>query len=364
MKICRFIDKGSGGSNGGGGGGRPAERGRGDQGAGAGGPATLTGHQTDPSSAGGRVRVGYLDGEVIVPVADGAGRAGLEAVLDLAMAANADPGLRPEADGEVVALEGVRLLAPVAEPPSIRDFYAFEQHVRTARSRRGLEMHPDWYELPVFYFTNPAAVLGPGDPVAAPPRSAELDYELEVACVLGRSGRNLRLEDADAAVAGFMVMNDWSARDIQRREMALSLGPAKGKDFATSLGPVLVTAAEFAPGGLREVPSAVMTATVNGAEWSRADLDGLWWSFAELLAYASEAAPVRRGDVLGSGTCGTGCILELSLVHGADKYPYLRPGDEVELEVTGLGVLANPVVAGDAPEFQPDPDRIRPRLGQ
>jgi fumarylacetoacetate (FAA) hydrolase len=313
---------------------------------------------------GGTARVGYLDGELIVPVAGGDGQAGLDAVLELAMAANADPDLRPPPDGDPVPLASARLLAPVAAPPSIRDFYAFEQHVRTARSRRGKEMHPDWFELPIFYFTNPAAVLGPGDPVAAPPRSAELDYELEVACVLGRGGANLRLEDADQAIAGFMVMNDWSARDVQRREMALSLGPAKGKDFATSLGPVLVTTAEFAPGGLREVPSAVMTATVNGVEWSRADLDGLWWSFAEMLVYASEAAPVRRGDVLGSGTCGTGCILELSLVHGADKYPYLQPGDEVELEVAGLGVLANRVVAADAPGFQPDPDRMRPRLGQ
>ena len=254
---------------------------------------------------GGTARVGYLDGELIVPVAGGDGQAGLDAVLDLAMAANADSDLRPRPDGDPVPLASARLLAPVASPPSIRDFYAFEQHVRTARSRRGKEMHPDWYELPIFYFTNPAAVLGPGDPVAAPPRSAELDYELEVACVLGRGGANLGLDDADATVAGFMVMNDWSARDVQRREMALSLGPAKGKDFATSLGPTLVTTAEFAPGGLREVPSAVMTATVNGVEWSRADLDGLWWSFAEMLVYASEAAPVRRGDVLGSGTCGT-----------------------------------------------------------
>jgi fumarylacetoacetate (FAA) hydrolase len=314
--------------------------------------------------AGPGARIGYLAGEVIVPVAAGDGPAGLAAVLDLATAANADPGLRPRPDGDPVPLAAARLLAPVAEPPSIRDFYAFEQHVRTARSRRGLEMNPDWYELPVFYFTNPAAVIGPGDPVAAPPRSSELDYELEVACVLGRGGANLRLEDADTTIAGFMVMNDWSARDVQRREMAQSLGPAKGKDFATSLGPTLVTAAEFAPGGLREVPSAVMTARVNGVEWSRADLDGLWWSFAEMLVYASEAAPARRGDVLGSGTCGTGCILELSLVHGADKYPYLQPGDEVELEVAGLGVLANPVVAGEAPGFQPDPDRMRPRLGQ
>jgi 2-keto-4-pentenoate hydratase/2-oxohepta-3-ene-1,7-dioic acid hydratase in catechol pathway len=316
------------------------------------------------AAGGAGARVGYLDGEVVVPVADGEGPAGLAAVLDLAAAANADPELRPRAVDDPVPLAEARLLAPVAEPPSIRDFYAFEQHVRTARARRGLEMHPDWYELPVFYFSNPAAVLGPGDPVAAPPRSAELDYELEVACVLGRGGANLRLEDADQAVAGFMVMNDWSARDVQRREMALSMGPVKGKDFATSLGPTLVTAAEFAPGGLREVPSAVMTARVNGAEWSRADLDGLWWSFAEMLVYASEAAPVRRGDVLGSGTCGTGCILELSLVHGADRFPYLQPGDEVELEVAGLGVLANRVVAADDPGFAPDPERIRPRLGQ
>jgi fumarylacetoacetate (FAA) hydrolase len=309
-------------------------------------------------------RVGYLEGELVVPVADGAGRPGQEAVLDLAMAANADPGLRPTPTGEPTPLAEVTLLAPVPKPPSIRDFYAFEQHVRTARARRGLEMHPDWYELPVFYFANPAAVIGPGDPVAAPPRSAELDYELEVACVLGRDGSNLRLDDADHMVAGFTVMNDWSARDVQRREMQLSLGPAKGKDFATSLGPMLVTTSEFAPAGLREVPSAVMTASVNGVEWSRADLDGMWWSFGEMLVYASEAAPVRRGDVLGSGTCGTGCILELSLVHGSDKYPYLQPGDEVELEVRGLGVLANQIVAGDAPAFRPDLDRVRPRLGQ
>ena len=361
MKICRFIDKGRGGSNDRGGAAGPRNVGAVTRGPEP-GTATLTGHQTDPGAAGGRVRVGYLDGEVIVPVADGAGRAGLEAVLALAMAANADPGLRPEADGEVVALE-VRLLAPVAEPPSIRDFYAFEQHVRTARSRRGLEMHPDWYELPVFYFTNPAAVLGPGDPVAAPPRSAELDYELEVACVLGRSGRNLRLEDADAAVAGFMVMNDWSARDIQRREMALSLGPAKGKDFATSLGPVLVTAAEFAPGGLREVPSAVMTATVNGVEWSRADLDGLWWSFAELLAYASEAAPVPRGRAR------VGHVRD-RLHPGAVAGPRGRqvPVSPAWRRGRGggdrTGRARQPGGGRRRPGFQPDPDRIRPRLGQ
>jgi 2-keto-4-pentenoate hydratase/2-oxohepta-3-ene-1,7-dioic acid hydratase in catechol pathway len=304
--------------------------------------------------------VGYLDGELVVPVAAGEGRAGLAAVLELA----ASPERPPAPAGEPFPLAGARLLAPVESPPSIRDFYAFEQHASTARARRGLEMLPDWYELPVFYFSNPGAVVGPGDEVAAPPRSAELDYELEVACVVARDARNLRLQDTGGLVAGFTVMNDWSARDVQRREMRLSMGPVKGKDFATSLGPWLVTADEFAPDGLRTVPSAAMVARVNGVEYTRSNLDTVWWSFAEMLVYAAESAPLRRGDVLGSGTCGTGCILELSLVHGTDRYPYLVPGDEVELEVEGLGVLSNRVVAGDAPAFQPDPERTRPRKAQ
>jgi fumarylacetoacetate (FAA) hydrolase len=309
-------------------------------------------------------RVGYLDGELVVPVAAGDGPGGREAVLDLAMAAAEGSGAPPAPIGDPFPLEGARLLAPVEAPPSVRDFYAFEEHVRTARARRGLEMHPDWYELPVFYFSNPAAIVGPGDPVAAPPRCAELDYELEVACVLGAGGRDVRAADAERLVAGFTIMNDWTARDVQRREMQLSMGPVKGKDFATSLGPYLVTADEFAPRGLRVVPSAAMVARVNGVEYTRSDLDTLWWSFAEMVAYAAESAPLRRGDVLGSGTCGTGCIMELALVHGAARYPYLTPGDQVELEVDGLGVLSNRVVAGGAPAFQPDPLRTRPRLAQ
>lgn len=308
------------------------------------------------------VRVGYLDGELIVPVAAADGPGGLEAVLDLAMAVSGGQAGAPAPIGEPFPLEGARLLAPVESPPSVRDFYAFEQHVRTARARRGLEMHPDWYQLPVFYFSNPAAIVGPGDPVAAPPRCAELDYELEVACVLGAGGRDVRVADAGRLVAGFTIMNDWSARDVQRREMQLSMGPVKGKDFATSLGPYLVTRDEFAPDGLRVVPPAAMVARVNGVEYTRSDLSTLWWSFAEMLTYAAESAPLVRGDVLGSGTCGTGCIMELALVHGAVQYPYLTQGDEVELEVDGLGVLSNRVVAGDAPAFQSDPLRTRPRL--
>jgi fumarylacetoacetate (FAA) hydrolase len=313
----------------------------------------------------GGAAVGYLDGDTVVPVGgpgSGEGAAGLAAVLDLANAANADPTLRPPAAGDPVPLDGVRLLSPVDDVPTIRDFYAFEQHVRTARQRRGLDMHPDWYELPVFYFSNPAAIVGPGADVPIPPRSAELDFELEVAVVLGRGGAGVGIDEASDLVAGFTVMNDWSARDVQRREMQLSMGPVKGKDFATSLGPWLVTREEFAPGGLRDVPSAAMAARVNGVEYSRGDLASLYWSFAEMVVYAAESTRLRAGDVIGSGTCGTGCILELALTHGGEKYPWLRAGDQVELEVDGLGVLANRVVESASPAFAKDERRERPAV--
>src|SRR5438876_3070596 len=146
---------------------------------------------------------------------------------------------------EVLPLDAVRLHAPIPHPPTVRDFYAFEQHVRTARQRRGLEMDPDWYELPVFYFSNPAALVGHGSDVAVPPGSSALDFELEVAAVVGREGADLDPLEAEGLIAGYCVMNDWSARDVQRREMKLSMGPVKGKDFATSLGPFLVTPDEI-----------------------------------------------------------------------------------------------------------------------
>jgi 2-keto-4-pentenoate hydratase/2-oxohepta-3-ene-1,7-dioic acid hydratase in catechol pathway len=259
----------------------------------------------------------------------------------------AEAGRRALADPrEVVEVTGVRMRPPVPAPPSLRDFYAFEQHVRTARRRRGLEMDPDWYRLPVFYFSNPRALVGDGDPVAVPPGSAELDYELEVAAVVGRGGADLDPERAEAAIAGYCVMNDWSARDLQRREMRLGLGPAKGKDFATGLGPVLVTPDELAGRRAGRAYDLAMTARVNGREYSRASLADLHWSFGEMLAYASRGTELVPGDVAGSGTCGTGCILELSLVHGSAAYPWLRPGDEVELEVELLGSLRSRVVEG------------------
>ncbi len=246
----------------------------------------------------------------------------------------------------VLELDAVQLLAPIPKPPTVRDFYAFEQHVRTARQRRGLEMDPDWYELPVFYFSNPYAIGGPNDDVAIPPGSAEMDYELEVAAVVGMSGTDLDPEQAERNIAGYCVMNDWSARDVQRREMKLSMGPVKGKDFATTIGPVLVTPDELEDARRNRSYDLAMTASVNDVEYSRASLADVFWSFGEMLAYASRGTRVEPGDVIGSGTCGTGCILELSMVHGIDQYPWLQPGDVVELSVERLGTLRNRVVAG------------------
>jgi 2-keto-4-pentenoate hydratase/2-oxohepta-3-ene-1,7-dioic acid hydratase in catechol pathway len=241
---------------------------------------------------------------------------------------------------EVVALDTVELRAPIPHPPAVRDFYAFEQHVRTAREGRGMEMDPDWYELPVFYFSNPHSIVGPRAGVRVPPGCEWLDYELEVAAIVGREGADLDASSAAAThIAGFCVMNDWSARDLQGREMRQMLGPAKGKDFATSLGPFLVT-----PDELPADFALTMTATVNGREYSRGRLDDLHWSWGEILAYASRGTRVVPGDVIGSGTVGTGCILELSISHGTDAYPWLRAGDEVVLEVEVLGRLANRVV--------------------
>jgi 2-keto-4-pentenoate hydratase/2-oxohepta-3-ene-1,7-dioic acid hydratase in catechol pathway len=221
--------------------------------------------------------------------------------------------------GAAVPADRAELLAPVPRPPSVRDFFAFEQHVATARANRGSAVPAEWYEFPAFYFSNPAVILGPGSELAYPDGTAMLDYELEVAAVIGAEGR----------IGGFTVLNDWSARDIQRKEMRIGLGPAKAKDFATSLGPVLVTADEF------DGSAAVMTARVNGEERSRGNLADLHYSWADILAQAARNTELRPGDVIGSGTVGTGCILE------HDDGRWLVPGDTVELEVTGIGILAN-----------------------
>jgi fumarylacetoacetate (FAA) hydrolase len=219
------------------------------------------------------------------------------------------------------ALADVELRPPVLRPPTVRDFMAFEAHVANARRLNGREVPPEWYEVPVFYFSNPTAIFGPGEDVPYPDGTAELDYELECAAIIG----------ADGAIGGFTIMNDWSARDLQRLEMRVGLGPAKGKDFATSLGPVLVTPDEF------DGASGAMVARVNGEERSRGDLRDLHYSWAAIVEQAARNTRLLPGDVIGSGTVGTGCILE----HGDGRW--LQRGDVVELEIEGIGALENRV---------------------
>jgi fumarylacetoacetate (FAA) hydrolase len=214
---------------------------------------------------------------------------------------------------------------PDGRPPSVRDFMAFEEHVRGARAVTGRGAVPEaWYEAPRFYFSNPSAVYRDGDEVPKPADTSALDYELELACVIGADGRP----------EGFTIMNDWSARDLQAREMQVGLGPAKGKDFALSLGPVLVSVDELPPGlDMRAV------ARVNGEVRTDSSTGGMYFSWEELLAAAARNTPgLVAGDVIGSGTVGRGCILE----HGDQRW--LAAGDEVELEIEGIGVLRNRIV--------------------
>jgi len=218
-------------------------------------------------------------------------------------------------------LDDVVLRPPILHPPSVRDFMAFEQHVATARRQRGSEVPKEWYEIPVFYFSNPAAIFGPDEDVPYPEGTRELDYELECAAVIG----------AEGAIGGFTVLNDWSARDVQRAEMRVGLGPAKGKDFATSIGPVVVTPDEF------DGTSGAMVARVNGEERSRGNLSDMHHRWDALLEQAARNTVLKPGDIIGSGTVGSGCILE----HGDGRW--LQRGDVVELEVEGIGVLRNTV---------------------
>ena len=248
----------------------------------------------------------------------------------------------------LVPLAGVKLQAPIPRPPSMRDGYAFRQHVETARRNRGLDMIPEFDQFPVFYFTNHQSVIGPGDLNVMPLQLERLDFELEAAIVVGKEARNLAVGQADAAVFGMMIMNDFSARALQMEEMKLSLGPAKGKDFATGLGPWLVTMDELAPKTIFGPSGAhydlAMRARVNGKELSKGNVKDMTWTFAQILERVSYGATVHPGDVIGSGTCGTGCLLELNGSKVTDNQ-WLRPGDTVELDIDGLGTLAHRVRA-------------------
>lgn len=252
---------------------------------------------------------------------------------------------------EVLPLAAVKLRAPIPRPPSVRDFLAFEEHFVVGLKAIAQSGGDGWYRTPVFYFTNPNAIIGPGD-VVFPGQSQRMDYELEVAAVVGKAGRDLDPATAEDHIAGFCIFNDWSARDIQQDEMAIvPLGPAKGKDFANGLGPHLVTRDELEPYRKDNAFDLTMTASVNGVEYSRANLSTIYWTFGELLAYASRGTQLVPGDVIASGTCGTGCILEQAMSHGPGRYPWLEAGDEVTLEVEHLGRLVNRVRRGPAPRL-------------
>lgn len=238
-------------------------------------------------------------------------------------------------------LNEVKLFAPITRLSSLRDFYAFEQHVKTANENRGREVPKQWYEFPVFYFANHSAIYGPEDVIPYPAYTDALDYELEVACVIRKPGRDIPAEQAEDYIFGYMIFNDWSARDVQRREMAVGLGPAKGKDFANSFGPYLVTPDELADRhtGRPGVYDLEMVARVNGVERSRGNWKDLYWSFGQMIERASQDVTLQAGDVIGSGTVGTGCLLEVTRGDG----PWLQAGDMVELEIERLGILRNTI---------------------
>ena len=231
--------------------------------------------------------------------------------------------------GEQHPLEGVELLAPVPEPPSVRDFFAFEGHVATGWRLRGGEIPPAWYGAPAFYFSNPASIHGPGEPVRRPASTKLLDFELEIAAVVGSNGE----------IAGFTLFNDWSARDVQREEMTVGLGPAKGKDFAISLGPWLVTPDELPYSDGRLQVDAF--AEVNGVELTRTSAAEQHFSWPELVSHAARDTRLRPGDLLGSGTLNRGCLLELGPLEG-DRF--LEPGDTVAIGADGLGTLETRIV--------------------
>jgi 2-keto-4-pentenoate hydratase/2-oxohepta-3-ene-1,7-dioic acid hydratase in catechol pathway len=225
----------------------------------------------------------------------------------------------------------IRLLAPVPNPPSVRDFYAFEAHVKMGFEKRGEPMPKEWYEIPVYYKSATSGIAGTDQDVPWPSFTQKFDYELELAAVIGKRGTNIRAEDARQYIAGFTIMNDFSARDIQRKEMRVRLGPAKGKDWCTAFGPWLVT-----PDEIGDPYSLEMTARVNGEEWSRGNSGSLYWKFEQMIEFVSRDDTILPGDIIASGTVGTGCGLELGR--------WVKRGDVIELEIEKIGVLRNRVV--------------------
>jgi len=253
-------------------------------------------------------------------------------------------------------IESTTLMAPVPFPSSCRDGYAFRQHVAAARRNRKVDMIPEFDQYPIFYFTNHHSVSGPGPLTCMPDHFEKLDFELEASIVICRHGRNIRAEEADAYIGGLMIMNDWSARRLQMEEMLLNLGPAKGKDFSTTLGPWLVTLDELEnfeipakEGHVGKSWNLPMKCWVNGKQVSEGNLGDMDWTFAEIIERASYGVDLYPGDVIGSGTVGTGCFLELNGTGKLNDPNYteqwIQPNDVVEMEIGQLGRLHNTVVA-------------------
>jgi fumarylacetoacetate (FAA) hydrolase len=258
-----------------------------------------------------------------------------------------------------IPLSSVQLLAPVPFPTSCRDAYAFRQHVAAARRNRKAEMIAEYDQYPVFYFTNHLSIKGPGEVPCMPDHFEKLDFELEAAIVICKHGRNIKADEADEYIGGLMIMNDFSARRLQMEEMLLNLGPAKGKDFATAIGPCLVTLEELAEFEIAAKENHTgkawnlkMICKVNGVQVSEGSLGDMDWTFAEIIERASYGVDLFPGDVIGSGTVGTGCFLELNGTGklNDENYPeqWLKEGDVVELEIDGLGVLSNTIVAEES----------------
>jgi fumarylacetoacetate (FAA) hydrolase len=246
-----------------------------------------------------------------------------------------------EDDDTVLERADLRFGSPILRPTSLRDFYAFERHVATMWQRRGQEVPEAWYRLPIFYFSNVSEIRGPDDPVWAPRGSKELDYELEIAALIDTPVKDLAAARGEEAIGGYMIFNDWSARDLQRDETAVRLGPAKGKDFASTLGPWLVTPDELHDARHEKGYRLAASAEVNGRELSRGLWSDAYFTFGEMIERASADVRLLPGDVIGSGTVGTGCLLEIREASGFGRY--LEPGDRVKLKVDRLGELSSPV---------------------
>ena len=255
-------------------------------------------------------------------------------------------------------LEEVKLIAPIPRPNSLRDAYAFRQHVETSRRNRGLEMIKEFDDFPVFYFSNHNAIFGPSDDIECMPSHFEkLDYELEIAILIGKEGRNIKAKNAKEYIAGFMIMNDMSSRGLQMKEMKLNLGPAKGKDFASILGPYLVTPDELLGNVVNEDDSGCnynleMTCSVNGKLLSKGNLKDMAWSFEKIIERVSYGATIYPGDIIGSGTVGTGCLLEINgtnkLKHSDFTEMWLKENDVVEMEIEKLGKITNKIISNNS----------------